>query len=869
MRNTSPLSLIGILVFLFLSIFIPGINAESNLVINPGFEAGLNSWNEGTINHPDPLTTITVDKNEKHSGIKSLCIFNNTPNGIRYMQEIHVKPNVTYQFSGWIKVEKVGDANKGAYLVINNQTSKGLKGTNGKWEQVQLKLNTPQSIDTILIGVGIGDYGSLNTGKAWFDDITFEEITPNTVNSINNSVPPSNNLQNQENQNQVKPKFNIVFILLILFFIAVILYFIFIPQKITEPQPESSPSTQAERKSPLLSGKNKNYPHAKLSKSSNKSESAVFTPPVIPNKKIDRTDLLIMIIMTVIYLVIALYNLGSLKVPITSWAPVKSGEYFIADLGKEIKLSRVNLYFGSGIAQCQLAIKAPSGNWVPILDFNEGPKDNTKYYFKGGCALSSDEQNTKTRYLKMIVDKPGGVFNEITVYESGSTQPLRGIKVIEQSTDKNDRGTIANLFDEPNKTKYTLSFLTEAEQDETIHVRTASELLNHREPYEKTHPYLGHLLIGLGISIFGMNPFGWRIISLIFGAAMISILCVFGMKLFRRRFWAFSAAFLMMFDFLHFVQTRIGTIDIFAVTFISLMYYFMYEYYRTKANSIQNSKSALGLLGLSGLFFSLGAATKWYTIYGALGLAIIFLMAHYQASKNNHNKHKTLSWIKDLLLLKGERTLLYCLLFFIIAPLAIYLLSYVPFMLIPGPGHDFQAVIQRQFDMYHIQSQPLYINEDASRWWSWPLIFKPCRYFEGINFGTEKISRIYAMGNPVIWWAGIIAVLASLFIAFRKRDQRILVILIAFAGQFLPWALVSRSTFLYHFFSALPFLILLIGYLFEYLVEQKPQAIYGVYAYLGAVLLAFILFYPILSGISIDKSYIEHYLIWFKSWKFI
>jgi dolichyl-phosphate-mannose--protein O-mannosyl transferase len=80
-----------------------------------------------------------------------------------------------------------------------------------------------------------------------------------------------------------------------------------------------------------------------------------------------------------------------------------------------------------------------------------------------------------------------------------------------------------------------------------------------------------------------MNTFGWRIVGTLTGVIMIPIMYLFGKKLFQKRFYAFCSAFLMMFDLMHFAQTRLATIDSYTALFVMLMYYFMTDYYLQKS----------------------------------------------------------------------------------------------------------------------------------------------------------------------------------------------------------------------------------------------------------------------------------------------
>ena len=92
------------------------------------------------------------------------------------------------------------------------------------------------------------------------------------------------------------------------------------------------------------------------------------------------------------------------------------------------------------------------------------------------------------------------------------------------------------------------------------------------EPYENTHPTLGKLIISVGIRIFGMNPFGWRFMGTLFGVLMLPALYHFLKRLFGSTFLCTAGTVLFAFDFMHYVQTRIATIDTYAVFFIILMY---------------------------------------------------------------------------------------------------------------------------------------------------------------------------------------------------------------------------------------------------------------------------------------------------------
>ena len=86
--------------------------------------------------------------------------------------------------------------------------------------------------------------------------------------------------------------------------------------------------------------------------------------------------------------------------------------------------------------------------------------------------------------------------------------------------------------------------------------------------YEWTHPPLAKLLMAGAIKIVGYNSFGWRFASAVMGVISIMLLYLLAKSLFDNFFIAFVSAFLMTFDFMPFVMSRIAMNDIFFVGFM-------------------------------------------------------------------------------------------------------------------------------------------------------------------------------------------------------------------------------------------------------------------------------------------------------------
>ena len=128
-------------------------------------------------------------------------------------------------------------------------------------------------------------------------------------------------------------------------------------------------------------------------------------------------------------------------------------------------------------------------------------------------------------------------------------------------------------------------------------------------------------------------------------------------------------------------------------------------------------------------------------------------------------------------------------------------------------------------------------------------------------------TSIVSMGNPLVWWTGLACIIPAGFYAWKKRDKGMMMAFVGFAVQFLPWVLVTRVCFIYHYFTAVPFIIFMIVYVIKNLIEDGIINKQVMWIYLGLVLLLFVLFYPVLTAREVSREYINS-LRWFSTWSF-
>jgi len=866
--------------------------ASEQLIKNSGFE--LNSgktpflWNFSSYNN---LGKATSDSTVKHDGKFSVQIYNAQNDHSRITQKITVEPNSIYHFSCWIKTENAAPVskdgkpdttdNKGANIAIDgsNDAYSELVINTTDWKKIEMYRKIDADTTELAVQLALGGYGSTISGKAWFDDFTVEKVDTVPVGFNATQITFFNKPSKAASNNDLITVLSVIGVG-ILFVGGIAGYMIFVARKKSGSSKKGASSIKSD-----VSPNN-------VKQKSNTLQANESAPVAVEKVKIQLKDILIMGVCTVIYAVFAFTNLGSLNVPETNWTSQTSGDSFVVELPKQITTSRIGLYYGYGNAKFQVDYMTPEGKYAPFASFGKEEGNLFKWNFMESPVVpGSSTPGVTSNKFRISVDEVGGTYtdgfhngalNEIAFYSVDPTTRLfkqiditgakiTDIKLIDNSTPEKKNQNFAAMIDEQNKVDAYATFSNGFYFDEIYHARTAYENIHDLPVYETTHPPLGKLIISVGIRIFGMNPFGWRCMGTLFGVLMLPLMYLFALKLFKRRFLAFAAMLLMTVDFMHFSLSRIATIDIYGTFFVLLMYYFMYDYFVNKSINIGYKQSLRSLL-LCGIAFGLGAASKWIGLYAAFGLALLFFLTKYQEYKQFSKitskwKSSKTGWVKDFVPLYMTRTIVWCLLFFIVIPMIIYVGSYFPSYL-NVPGSDLSVISSNQSSMLSYHSGLTATHPYSSQWNEWPLITRPLYVFGGMTVpeGPAYASKIFIMGNPAIFWVGLLAVPFAAYFAIKRRSRGMVVVIVAILFQYLPWIPVPRITFIYHIFSSVPFIIFSIIYCIDSLFEKnKKIGDIILIAYMVICTALFAMFYPILSGYTVPITYIETYLNWFKN----
>lgn len=539
------------------------------------------------------------------------------------------------------------------------------------------------------------------------------------------------------------------------------------------------------------------------------------------NSKLNKKDYILLGIILITYGIISFINLGSTINPNT-FLGGNTTKQVIIELKNPDYIATMKIFNGDKNSKYQIYTSLDNKKYTYINDY-EGT---------GSFSWQSERILSSAKYIKILFLDNSDI-GEIGFYNN--SEKYIPIKKIIYNNKK-----ISCLNDEKNTIPKNISYMNSTYFDEIYFARTAYEYVHGISTYEWTHPPLGKLIQAIPIFITGyMSPFNYRLMGNIAGILMLAVMYIYAHTLFKKRKYSLFASLLMMFDTFHFAQTRMGTADSHLVLFILLASLFMTKFTQT---------DKIRYLFLSGLFFGLSVSVKWTGFYGGLALAIIYFSYLIKNKKLKLNK-----------IFLGTS-------FFVIIPLIIYCGIYLTF---PNNNinytNNIKSIITEQKDMYNYHSKLKDSHPFSSSWYTWPISYKPVWYHQKI-INANKKETISGVGNIFIWWFGIIGVIYTLYKLIKDKDKTSFIILISILSLWLPYLFIRRAMFLYHFFPALPFVMLSIINLLKN-IEEKFKINYLIIIYMIPVIIFFILYYPIVSGIPTNISYIDNLKL-FSSWIF-
>lgn len=541
-------------------------------------------------------------------------------------------------------------------------------------------------------------------------------------------------------------------------------------------------------------------------------------------RKLSKIDFILLIILVLSYGCLSFFRLGALHNPNT----------FVTDTVVVLKMEKarpvgaIRYFTGHKMGHVEASISL-DGKHFTVLE----PIQASVFTW------NDIEVGQNTQYIRFQIDSESYIGEIALLDEDFQIMPRKFYT-----------STTKKVLDEQNMVPKEISYLNSAYFDEIYFARTAYEYAKGLPAYEWVHPPLGKLLMAIPIALFEMSPFYYRFMGNIAGILMIPVFYILAKRMFGKTKYAFLAGILLCMDGFHFAHTRMATVDSFLVLFILLSFLFLYEYFLLKEVSFF---SKMLRLGLCALFMSLAICVKWTGLFAAVALAILFFVFFFK----NYIHHKKIDQ-------EGKKTIGFCILFFVLFPIFLYLSLYLCFPNMQYyPTRNIKEIFEITLHMYFYHSSLQDPHPFYSSFYTWPLMLRPVWYYVR-EIGTMK-STISGFGNPVLWWCSTFS-LFYLFYRCIRKDRNAFFLLIAYLCLVLPYVRISRGMFLYHYFPALPFAFLALVYLVYKVTERMKNNIF----YLFILVLAcffFFYFFPIVSGMKMPIADLEQRK-WLSSWHF-
>lgn len=408
-----------------------------------------------------------------------------------------------------------------------------------------------------------------------------------------------------------------------------------------------------------------------------------------------------------------------------------------------------------------------------------------------------------------------------------------------------------------------LGYPAEEYFDEVYHAKTALQYLEGQPPTEWVHPPTAKLLISVGVWAFGYKPWAWRLMPALAGTLLAGVFLLLARRVLASERAALLATGLLLCDGVYLVQSRVAMTNVFAVLFQLLAALFV-------VRAADARRLRLGPMAAAGVALGLALSTRWTSLWAWGFLALVFVALRFARRREAQPE------IDAPLPGPLGRELALAQFAFVVLPVLVYLLSYVPLMLQAHPrslvdwGERVLETVRTQRDIWAYHAGLRASHSYFSRWWTWPFLYRPTWYFWWS--GTSSVRGIVALGNPAIWWASLPISGWALVSGLRARDARRVFAGAGFFLLYLPWGLSPRTlNFSHYLFEAIPYACLSLGLLLDRAWDGRQRFL--AWAYFGAVVLLFLHFLPLLTAMPVPAwlwayrfPHLGGLWTWFPSW---
>ncbi len=414
------------------------------------------------------------------------------------------------------------------------------------------------------------------------------------------------------------------------------------------------------------------------------------------------------------------------------------------------------------------------------------------------------------------------------------------------------------------------------------------------------HPPVGKWMIWLGMELGGgaTSAFAWRLASAVAGVVAVLLLVRIARRLFASSLMGVLAGFLLAVDGEAIVHSRTALLDQFLMLWVLVAFGCLVvdrEWARRRlASRVAAVLDAGGTvahygprLGMrwwrlaAGVSLGLACGVKWSALYFVAVFGILTVLWDLTARRAAGVGR----WWEDALVVDAVPAFVW------IVPTAA--LTYVatwwswfasPGAYLrrwavenPGEGVGWLPAPLRSLWHYHGQMMDFHTSLDSEHGYAahplgWIVQWRPTSfYWERVAAGEAGCgaqvadgcaSAVTSLGNPVLWWAGALAVVAVLVLGVTRRDWRAPAVLSGLVAGWVPWFFFAeRTIFTFYSIVFLPWVVLGLVHVATVALERtegrrgRPKVIAAIVAVTTLVALVSVAYYPVWSAMQVPYEY--------------
>ena len=360
------------------------------------------------------------------------------------------------------------------------------------------------------------------------------------------------------------------------------------------------------------------------------------------------------------------------------------------------------------------------------------------------------------------------------------------------------------------------------------------------DPNYVVHPPLGKWTIAVGEYLFGATPFGWRFAVAVLGTLSILMVARIARRLTRSDLVGTLAGLILAVEGMHLVMSRTGLLD------MVLMFWVLAAFGLLLIDRDHTRARLARLVAADGIR---STATRWGPGLGwrpwrwagvvALGLAcgvkwsglwfVAFFMVMSVAWDVSARRAVGVRWPWRATLLRDAIPAAFVTIAILVP---VYIATWSGWLLTDGGyARDWAAdhppslipEALRSLWHYHAEAWRFHVGLESdhpykSNALSWFLQARPTSFYyqgtdDGVTCEAQNCSAaVTALGNPLIWWFGILAIIHQAWRWIGRRDWRSGAVLVGIAAGWVPWLIyLDRTIFTFYVVVFVPFVAMAVA----------------------------------------------------------